>query len=1191
LLSNERLGNTLIDETPLFYTICHSLIAHFKSLDGSLGIYEYFENDSVNVDKPGFLANSSSRFEIKTTQVFTFLNVLLNCRPLQLDNRNAFIHLMSYLQSMAPHTRKVDTHVEFEGNVSGYARGIMIETRELRNEFCEMCEKLSGIRYIVELIERDKKSLETGDVEYNGIEQTVGVYCMKDKASLFTPLHWILAQLIRLALKSGDSKRVFSLLSRVDVKKVMSIVDSSLRSLVFSSQIHNGAWVLNGPLLATQALQYCYGTMRDFYDSDVFLLQVAASIASPDYFLITLISRFELLDWFTESGESDGSVIDLLRLVSFVLCERRQMCGDEKNEIEDEIVHHLAANEGGLVFTELVGMISPRLNTDTKVIESLLARVADLKIPRSIDDSGRYLLKAEFYQTVNPKFWHYSRKERQNIDLRKLHMNVQPLPALPLAFKNIAKITESLTFVRLLFISFFTAVGVEGGNQIIDEAILDQSFFLFDIAMRMGCDGFTHLVCNRSFVVPGTVRNRRTLLAFLLEFMSRDDIVIRSFVPRMEVIAAVYEVDNTKAEGLISEWRNALNLLSCKPTVVSDRKKRKAMLLKRFAEQQSLFSKQNISNEDASIDAVIEGTPLPSGNCVFCQDVCGTNSAIYGMISYVRSSATGLIGNGSASVCTTPCGHLLHNACFREFMDGLYIERNRGDDSVAGNFSMFVGYVSLLGLMHRTGEFLCPLCKSLSNCLIPVLWTSQKGGVFEAGRNVSEGFDEWMLANESTLKSQRRDIEKSPLVDCIRLKEPTEPDAKVLDFRRIRNGETDEETSDNLRNALASHRRFVSMAETAHHEIVGEEGMEGQGEEETLVVLLKMFASSVSYLVLVSAEESALGDTVRQISSQNMEMLRVLAENVLMAASDGRDERLVDLEDVGLDCFEKVCGFVLTGGGMEPARYIIYVMLVRIIIETIADKIELTVASKEGSGFFERVLLLLGTEVSACESSALLFLRKCMILIHARYGLSLDIDRSDKTAELLHYTTMLGIPTISDILSVKTMESSCLSRLISLWCKKPLSPSPIRLRDLTTLPPRHDQMNKSITCASCNAISTAFSQCMLCGTSIYRACTCKRLEPVAECLAHIKTCSGKTGMVILIDSSHVMLVHDDFYCVVNSPYLDRRGELDPGLRRGGELVLCEKRVREFRKIWMRMGVVELICQRIEDDLPVNHFRA
>jgi hypothetical protein len=301
---------------------------------------------------------------------------------------------------------------------------------------------------------------------------------------------------------------------------------------------------------------------------------------------------------------------------------------------------------------------------------------------------------------VNPEFWHFSRKEKQEIELRKLHSNVPVLlPALPQSFRRISRIASNLTFVKLLFVSLFSAVGAEGDDQLVDEIMIDLALRLFEISLDLeGVNEFIDLVCNRPFVVPGTRRDRRTFLVLLFDLMSRENASIRFFLPRMEMIISRLEAGNVKAAGLISDWRiesPPTSAVISEPAVISDGKKRKMKHMKRFAKQQAKFSEMNFMDEDSSMheasDSVIS---LPHGNCVFCQDVADSTSPVYGMMGYIRSSASGLVGPGSSSICSTPCGHLLHNGCFREFMDSLFQERNRMDDGSAGNFSMFVGYVS-----------------------------------------------------------------------------------------------------------------------------------------------------------------------------------------------------------------------------------------------------------------------------------------------------------------------------------------------------------------------------------------------------------------------------------------------------------------------------------------------------------------
>lgn len=52
-----------------------------------------------------------------------------------------------------------------------------------------------------------------------------------------------------------------------------------------------------------------------------------------------------------------------------------------------------------------------------------------------------------------------------------------------------------------------------------------------------------------------------------------------------------------------------------------------------------------------------------------------------------------------------------------------------------------------------------------------------------------------------------------------------------------------------------------------------------------------------------------------------------------------------------------------------------------------------------------------------------------------------------------------------------------------------------------------------------------------------------------------------------------------------APYLDKYGEVDPGLRRGRQLSLSQKRYdRLFRDVWLHQGIPTTIARKLEAEI-------
>jgi E3 ubiquitin-protein ligase UBR1 len=63
-----------------------------------------------------------------------------------------------------------------------------------------------------------------------------------------------------------------------------------------------GLWIRNGASIFGQTHQYKARSLRQYtFELDLALIQMACCLMPPTQFLITLLHRFELLEWFTKS--------------------------------------------------------------------------------------------------------------------------------------------------------------------------------------------------------------------------------------------------------------------------------------------------------------------------------------------------------------------------------------------------------------------------------------------------------------------------------------------------------------------------------------------------------------------------------------------------------------------------------------------------------------------------------------------------------------------------------------------------------------------------------------------------------------------------------------------------------------------------------------------------------------------------
>lgn len=251
-----------------------------------------------------------------------------------------------------------------------------------------------------------------------------------------------------------------------------------------------------------------------------------------------------------------------------------------------------------------------------------------------------------------------------------------------------------------------------------------------------------------------------------------------------------------------------------------DRKKRLAKerqqkLMAKFKKQQSLFLKKNdslnIGSDTEMTDAEPEGWRIPDTHCIVCQDTA-KDAGPFGLLSHISKSSEfrkvpfqdqywflkafsdnsnsnthpdfgvipektspewqkymsrvemdAIIGPGftahdcvERNITSVTCGHGMHFLCYLQYLSTCrprlsQLTRNPPD-------------------VVENREFLCPLCKSLNNMFIPVLWSTNDRKMSEfldPGQNDvilpetsiaaqihrDEWFDEFMAVNSDSLSN------------------------------------------------------------------------------------------------------------------------------------------------------------------------------------------------------------------------------------------------------------------------------------------------------------------------------------------------------------------------------------------------------------------------------------------------------
>ncbi|RUS18204.1 hypothetical protein BC937DRAFT_89041 [Endogone sp. FLAS-F59071] len=834
-------------------------------------------------------------------QLFQDLRYLLNSEPVKQSIPRHSRYLTQYLdfvaafQGMDVQVRQTEQHVEYESETWANAFNITVQLVKSVRQFAECFgadprvlgfairrlmrrlhwwavrrpEETEALRIyaaaVTDIDQAHGHSFRVIETPHAGAHRVLEFEVAVQPVSFHHPMHWLLAELLEnvellgdvamkavgwegfkqmiLGFDTGTKGDIETILREMN-EKVLAILDYPLRSVVLLAQMRAGVW----------AHHYREVSLREnTYDADLLLLQTGFVLFDPDLFLLTIVDRFQLLNWF--NGKQTHKIYDAAQTVYMIeeLLDVLIVCAGERDipmgmSLEDrirrEIIHGLYL--APLSYSEITKRIPERLCENPKY-DQLLAELANFRAPEGLHDFGVYELKEQYYDEVDPYFFHYSRNSRAEAE--------------QMLKKRWKKRGESRSFLvpRSMFISkgpfvrlgnmlhaklmiqviLYALWNVKNDRKMNNDLIIDEALHLAmlalvdenndyvirsnkgkgkqrenaaaalsdaDVQVRTdGAPGFVHHATFDDYAVMGELEPEHvTLLRVLLRYL--DDTSWKEVHDKVEwIVNRIHELGSATAKAEIDEyrWRKTNPSLTTGATDAAaadvsgmtevERKKQlakesKEKMLAAFAQARVRFEENNFDLDDSDEEddlmkdyEVVEGEvapeapvtesksswKFPSGTCIVCQEETGQH-ALYGMLCLVQPSnmlrQTPLEDDRwefLKEVLETPetldtavplayntkgfppnkhirgpyistCGHLMHAHCFETYVRSLdarqqaYPNRNHPEN-----------------LDRR--EFLCPLCKSLGNIMLPIEWktkTESFPGVL--GETSVDEFQQWL---------------------------------------------------------------------------------------------------------------------------------------------------------------------------------------------------------------------------------------------------------------------------------------------------------------------------------------------------------------------------------------------------------------------------------------------------------------
>ncbi|RMC00510.1 hypothetical protein DUI87_23124 [Hirundo rustica rustica] len=303
---------------------------------------------------------------------------------------------------------------------------------------------------------------------------------------------------VRLS-KTGAISRLHEFVSPEDFQ-VELLVEYPLRCLVLVAQVAAEMWRRNGLSLISQVFYYQDVKCREeMYDKDIIMLQIGASLMDPNQFLLLILQRYELADAFKKiKPTKDQDLIkqynvlieEMLQILIYVVGER-YVPGISNVTKEDvimrEIIHLLCIEP--MAHSAITKSLPENENNETG-LENVIDKVATFKKP-GVSGHGVYELKDECLKEFNMFFYHYTKtqhskaehtqKKRRKQENRDEALPPPPPPDFSPAFSNVVRILNCDVMMHILRTLLQRAVELE--THLWTEAMIQMVLHLLSLGL------------------------------------------------------------------------------------------------------------------------------------------------------------------------------------------------------------------------------------------------------------------------------------------------------------------------------------------------------------------------------------------------------------------------------------------------------------------------------------------------------------------------------------------------------------------------------------------------------------------------------------------------------------------------------------------------------------------------------------
>nr|XP_019940317.1 PREDICTED: E3 ubiquitin-protein ligase UBR1 isoform X1 [Paralichthys olivaceus] len=384
-----------------------------------------------------FLGYNSEKFS-RIQVIFHDLRYILISKPSTwtdelrrqfLKGFKVFLGLLKCMQGMEEVKRQFGQHIAVEPEwEAGFS--LQIQLRHILAMFQDWCSSDDEILLLAfkechkDLMQCNNQPFRREPTDYYMCKHILHVRPYKvsqEPVSIHLPISRLLAGLYVLLCKTGAIVH----LDNPEIYDFTQLVEHPLRCVVLAAQVSAEMWRRNGLSLVSQVYYYQDVKCRDeMYDKDILMLQIAASKMDPNHFLMLILLRFELFDYFNGSCSSkdQDELIQWNRLTEemlyllIVIVGERFVPGISQVTREDvtmrEVIHLLCIEP--MAHSSLVKGLPENESHETG-LETVISKVATFKKP-GVSGHGLYGVKKELLVEFNPFFYHYSRSQHSKAE-------------------------------------------------------------------------------------------------------------------------------------------------------------------------------------------------------------------------------------------------------------------------------------------------------------------------------------------------------------------------------------------------------------------------------------------------------------------------------------------------------------------------------------------------------------------------------------------------------------------------------------------------------------------------------------------------------------------------------------------------------------------------------------------------------